>query len=121
MGTLIVGGLVTLLQNMTNGILMIMQQDLANLANSSASILKMPWVTSATQIMQAVAASLFALKVGWEALSRYILWNEGNPDTDGGQIWKGILRVAMFGAASVWLASNVFTLGTTLGQALLLA
>jgi hypothetical protein len=121
MGTIIVGGLVTLLQNMTNGILTMLAQFLTSYAQQASTMLNQSWVQTAIQIMQALAASLFTLKVAWEALSRYVLWNEGNSDTDGGQVWKGTLRVAIFGSASFWLVSNIFQVGINLGKAFLMS
>jgi len=121
MGTLVVGALYTLLQNIANGIVWVMGIVLANISQYSLTVAQQPWVQQAVQVSVTVAASLFALKVAWEAASRYLLWNEGTADSDGGQFIKGILRVAIYGAGGTWLVYTVFQFGIWYGAALMAA
>ena len=121
MATLIVGAIYSFLQTWVNGITDIMAHVLLPIADGALKINSLSWVKEATQVSVAVAAGLFAVRIGWEALSRYILWNEGTADQDGGQIWKGMLRVVMYGAAGTWLVQTVVKFGIWYGAALMAA
>ncbi|MDA8336035.1 MAG: DUF6102 family protein [Peptococcaceae bacterium] len=121
MGTLIADGIITFLQYITQGILLNLSQIMTGISGYATAVASQSWVTNTTQVIAGIASGLFALRIGWEALSRYILWNEGTGDQDGGAVWKGILRVGIFGAAATWLCLNVFQVGTWLGGAILAA
>lgn len=118
MGTIVVGAIFTLLQSIANGVAWVLANVLASISQYSLTAAQQPWVQEATQVSVAVASGLFTVRVIWEATSQYILWNEGTADVDGGQIWKGILRTAVYGAAGTWLVYNTFQFGLWYGAAL---
>lgn len=119
MGTIVVGAIFTLLQSIANGVAWLLANVLASISQYSLIAAQQPWVQQVTQVSVAVASGLFTVRVIWEATSQYILWNEGTADHDGGQIWKGILRTAVYGAAGTWLVYNVFQFGIWYGAALM--
>ncbi len=121
MGTAIVGWIFTLLQSFANGVVWFLGNVLADISNYSLIEAQMPWVQQCIQVSTAIAAGLFIFIVVYKAITRYILWNEGTPDSDGGTIWKGVLRTACYGAAGTYLVYNVFQFGIWYGAALMAA
>ncbi len=119
MGTMIINALYTLLVALVNGACSVIGSVLTVVSQYALVEVSQPWVQLCVQVSTAVAAGLFTLRVGYEAVTRYILWNEGIGDQDGGQIWKGVLRTAIYGAAGTWLVYNVFQFGIWYGGALL--
>jgi hypothetical protein len=111
MGTLIVSGIFTFLQSLSNGVVWLLGNVMAGISDYALVAAKQPWVQIAEQVTAGIAMAIFSVYLGWTALSQYILWNEGNSDQDGSQLWKRCLRVAIYGSAGTWLAYNVFQLG----------
>jgi hypothetical protein len=119
MGTAIVGWIYTLLQNFANGVVWLLGNVLVDISNYSLVEAQLPWVQQCIQVSTVIATCLFVLLVSYKAVTKYILWNEGTPDSDGGTIWKGVLRTAIYGAAGTFLVYNVFQFGIWYGGALM--
>ncbi|MCL4521147.1 MAG: hypothetical protein M1415_06100 [Firmicutes bacterium] len=66
---------------------------LSHIAPQGLVFARLPFVVSTADSMAAVAAALLITRVAWEALSRYILWNEGPGDVTGGELIKGFSAV----------------------------
>lgn len=115
MGHLLVSGISYFVQN---AILTPMQTFLfamlLGIAQEGLRFAQLPFVIVTAQSVTAVAATLLVTRVAWEALSRYILWNEGTGDVTGGELIKGVLRTAFFMGAGVFLAYWVFRFGLDL-------
>ncbi len=120
MGTMMVNALYAVLQAIVNGTCAVLGYVLTYISQDYAiAMTQQSWVTDCVQVSTTVAAAFFTVYVAWIGVSKYILWNEGTGDTDGGQVWKGVLRVAIFGAASTWLVANVYQIGIWYGGALM--
>lgn len=120
MGTMILGALVYIVQMIAQGLMDITAAVMSSMNQAGLSTIENAgWVISATQVTIGIALSIFTLRVAWEGISQYILWNEGTGDTDGGQVWKGLLRVTLFGGASTYLATNIFQVGIWIAGALM--
>ncbi len=121
MGTLIAGGLITILQDAANGMLWLLATVLGGIEGEALAAAQQPWVSQVEQYSAMFAVALWGLMVGRKALEEYILYNEGTAGSDGGAMWKGLLRTTVYGAAGTYLAYNVFTVGLWFGQALMAA
>lgn len=87
---------------------------LMGVAQEGLHFTQLPFVVQTAKSVGAVAAMLLTTRVAWEGLSHYILWNEGTGDGSGGELLKGILRVAFFMGAGGFLAYGVFRFGLDL-------
>jgi hypothetical protein len=121
MGTLMMGVIVSLLQQgIVDPILSVLSSIFANITAWTTRFLQLGVVQNAELVAAGVAGALLTVYIARTALERYILWNEGTADMDGSQLGKGILRVALYGGAGVWLVGHVFQFGAWLGLKLLM-
>ena len=81
----------------------------------------LPWVQGVQTDLMAVVWTLLGVRVAYEALTRYILWNEGTADLDGTALWKGILRTMIYVALAGVMATTVFQWGLDLGTVVMAA
>lgn len=109
MGHLLVSGMSYFVQNaLLTPLQRFLFSILSHIAQQGLTFARLPFVVSTADSMAAVAAALLMTRVMWEALSRYILWNEGTGDVTGGELIKGILRTACFMGLGSLLAIWVF-------------
>jgi hypothetical protein len=108
-------------QTLLDPMLQFLSSVLGSVAGASTALLQLPWVGPVETASGVIAGILLTLKIGWEALNKYILFNEGTADTSGALIWKGAARAAFFIAADVLLVSQVFQWGLALGRMFLAA
>ncbi len=106
MGHLVVSSMSYFVQNV---LLTPLQRFLFSILNHIAQQ-GLAFVVSTADRMAAVAAALLMTRVTWEALSRYILWNEGTGDVAGDELIKGIFRTACF----MGLGGSIGALGFSL-------
>ena len=115
MGHLLVSGMSYFVQNaLLTPLQRFLFSILSHIAQQGLAFSRLPFVVSTADSMAAVAAALLMTRVMWEALSRYILWNEGTGDVTGGELIKGILRTAFFMGLGSLLALWVFRFGLDL-------
>ena len=119
MGSMMVSGISYFVQN---AILSPMQAFLFSILNAvaqnSLTLANLPFVQNAETVAAGVAATLLVLRFSYEALTKYILWNEGTADPNGSNLWKGVARAAFFIAASTLIVDHVFQFGLYLAGAL---
>lgn len=108
-----------LLQHFVTPFLQLLASWLSTIAGGSLAFAQQPWVGQAEAVSSAVAGVLLTLIVLHRGVTDYVLWNEGTPDQDGGQIWKGLLRVAIYGSSGSTLAYLTFKFGILFGAALM--
>jgi hypothetical protein len=112
MGDLIISGLSYFVQHVIlDPILTFFGTLLESVATESLKAAELPWVSQAVTVSTEAAGGLLTLYLGYQALTQYILWNEGTADPEGGQLLKGVGRAAMYGAAGTALAYGVFRFG----------
>lgn len=122
MGGMIVSGLSYFVQHaILDPMLSLLAQALAGISTESLKAAQLPWVGQVTAISTTVAAGLFAVAVGWRALTDYVLWNEGSSSDVTGWWSKGTLRVLVYGVLGVWLTYTAFQFGIWLAGAFLAA
>ena len=115
MGHLLISGISYFVQNaLLTPLQRFLFSILSNIAQQGLAFAHLPFVVNTAEGMAAVAAALLITRVAWEALSRYILWNEGTGDVTGGELIKGILRTAFFMGLGSLLALWVFRFGLDL-------
>ena len=121
MGQLMMTGIQAVMNHIIGGMLDmigIIAQAIGGLAIAQTQL---PWVQGLQTDLMAIVWTLLGLRVGYEALTRYILWNEGTADLDGTAMWKGILRSMIFIAIAGTLATTVFQWGLDLGSVVMAA
>ncbi len=114
-------GIQVVLTNIVGGMLDIVgiiAQEIGGLAIAQTQL---PWVQGLQTDLLAVVWTLLGVRVAYEALTRYILWNEGTADLDGTALWKGILRTMIYVALAGVLATTVFQWGLDLGTMVMAA
>jgi hypothetical protein len=115
MGHLLVSGISYFVQNaLLTPLQRFLFSILSDIAQQGLAFARLPFVVNTAESMAAVAAALLMTRVAWEALSRYILWNEGTGDVTGGELMKGILRTAFFMGLGSFVALWVFRFGIDL-------
>lgn len=85
----------------------------------SLTLATQPWVGQATAVAAMIAGSLLALGIAKQAVTDWILWNEGTASHDQPTFWKAAMRVGVYGGASTFLALGTFRFGFQLAEALM--
>ena len=122
MGGMIVSGLSYFVQHaILDPLLSLLAAALSGISSESLAVAHLPWVGQVTAVSATVAASRFARLVAWQALTQYVLWNEGSSSDATGWWSKGVLRVAIYGSIGTWLAYSTFQFGIWLAAAYMAA
>ena len=121
MGNLIMTGIQVVLTNIVGGMLDIVGIIAQAIGGLAIAQTHLPWVQGLQTDLLAVVWTLLGVRVAYEALTRYILWNEGTADLDGTALWKGILRTMIYVALAGVLATTVFQWGLDLGTMVMAA
>ena len=111
MNTILLGGIQYVVNAVVGWLIWLMgviADGISHLALIQASL---PWVHNAKTDVETVAWTILGFYVGYVALTRYILWNEGTADPDGSALFKGILRTAIYVAVSGFVATAMFNWG----------
>ncbi len=111
MGSMMVSSLSYTVQHWLTGVEKILFSVLMLVSANALTLAHMPWVTSTEHVAAGIAVVLLGLRVSWDALRTYVFFNEGNPDTTGSTLWKGLVRAAFFIAADALLVDHVFEWG----------
>ncbi|MCY0886096.1 MAG: hypothetical protein OWV35_09480 [Firmicutes bacterium] len=112
-------GLQAVLTHILSGFLAIVGIIAEAIGSLALAQTQLPWVQGLQTDLMAVVWTLLGLRVGYEALTRYILWNEGTADLDGTALWKGILRMILYVGIAGTLATTVFRWGLDLSNLVL--
>lgn len=121
MGQLMMTGIQSVMNHMIGGMLAIIGIIAQAIGGLAIAQTQLPWVQGLQVDLMAVVWTLLGLRIGYEALTRYILWNEGTADLDGTALWKGILRSIIFVGIAGTLATTVFKWGLQLGNVVMSA
>ncbi len=122
MGGLIVSGFSYFVQNtLIDPALQFLSWLFVGISQGALLQAHLPWVSQAVAVSTTVAGGLLFVNLAWRALTEYVLWNEGSSSDATGTLGKGVLRVAIYGAAGTWLAYNVFQFGIWLAGAYMAA
>jgi hypothetical protein len=119
MGNILLDGLIHILQAAISGVTHFLATLLTALLAETTADATLPWVASAVRVTEELFVSLLALRVLYVAVTHYILWSEGNGDTDGAVVVKGILRAVAFGFAGSFVALTTFRFGADVAIRLL--
>ena len=121
MGGLVVSGLSAAIQSVMSGLLGILAQMLGGMSDYALQVAHLPWVSQAVDVSTAVAGGLLLLNLTYRAATEYVLWNEGSSSDGTGTLGKGLLRVAIYGAAGTTIAYTTFQWGIWLAMAYMAA
>lgn len=85
---------------------------LANIMGSSLNVLNMPLVENGIKYAQALAFTILVIKAMNEAFQTYILYQNGDPDSDpSGLLIRTAQAVAIISTLP-WIITQIFTFGT---------
>lgn len=121
MGNLLLSGIGSLIEAIDTAILKLFSGVFTDLNHAALAQLNAPWMATLRLDLVGVALGLMTVRVGYEVLTRYLLWSEGTADPDGSVITTGILRMVLYFIASSTLAIFVINFGTALGGMVLTA
>lgn len=100
------------LTNMFEQLITFFAEVLANIMSSSLNVLQMPLVENGIKYAQALAFTILVLKVSNEAFQTYILYQNGDPDSDpSGLLIRTGQAVAIISTLP-WIVTQVFTFGS---------
>lgn len=111
MGSMLVSSLSYTIQQWLTGLEKVLFSVLTAVAANALTLVNMTWVKNTEHVAAGVAVLLLVLRFSWEALYKYVLFNEGTPDTTGSNLWKGLARAVFFMAADAVLVDHVFSWG----------
>lgn len=111
---LIWDGFVRTIENIYNEFSQFFAVNMVESMEIGLEMINFTFVKNIIQYSQAVAYSLIVLLTAYHAVISYILWREGNPQGNPGEL----VKQALFGVALIssvpWLVKNVYTFGTYL-------
>lgn len=114
MGNILLDGVIRILEALIGGISTVIAQLMHGLLDETLADAQLPWVADAVKITEALFVTLLGLRVLYVAVTQYILWNEGNGDTEGAMVVKGVFRSVAAAAIGAVLAFSVFSFGAQL-------
>lgn len=105
-------GIAWFLNDFFNDMISYFGKVLANIMGTSLKVLEMPLVDNGIKYAQALAFTILVIKAMNEAFQTYILYQNGDPDSDPtGLIIRTAQAVAVI-ATSRWILVQIFTFGT---------
>ncbi len=117
---MISGWLAGIILNITQSVMAIMGGFMLTAGNLSLALAHEPWVGSALAVTTAIAGGLLSLLIAYQALTDWILWNEGTSTSQPG-FFKSAFRVGVYGGLGSVLAYSVFRWGFQFATALMVA
>ncbi|MGE4282319.1 MAG: conjugal transfer protein TrbL family protein [Clostridia bacterium] len=100
--------------NIIEDIISFFATELANLMSTSIDVLQLPLVQNGIQYSQALAFTILILKTMNEAFQTYIIYQNGDPDSDpSGLLIRTAQAVAVI-ATLPWIVTQIFTFGSKL-------
>lgn len=116
MSWLIIQAIEDFLINLAEQAINLFLQFLAAISGVAVQVLDLPVVTQAILYSQAVAGSVLATKVAYEAWVTYILRQNGDPDADpSGLLFRSASAAAFIGGMP-WLVRWVYLFGTAVAS-----
>lgn len=104
------------LTNIFEQLITFFAETLANIMSSSLNVLQMPLVENGIRYAQALAFTILVLKATNEAFQTYIMYQNGDPDSDpSGLLIRTGQAVAVISTLP-WIVTQIFTFGTKVAQ-----
>ncbi|MHB1505142.1 MAG: conjugal transfer protein TrbL family protein [Sulfobacillus sp.] len=120
MGEMIAGWLASIILGTANAVTQAMGQFMLAAGTLSLTLAHQPWVGQALAVTTTISGSLLGLLIAYQALTDWILWNEGTSSNHPG-LFKSAFRVGAYGGLGSVLAYTTFRWGFEFATALMTA
>lgn len=120
MALMISGWLAGIILNVTQSLMNIMGGFMLAAGGESLLLAHEPWVGSALAVTSSLTGGVLGLMIAYQALTDWVLWNEGTSTTQPG-FFKSALRVCVYGGLGSTLAYATFRWGFEFASALMVA